>query len=73
MRAQIFGKKAWTLSVWEDEAALDEFVGKLPHSDVMKEISYQLTGGQKFVRWKIQGSNLPPKWDDALRHIETAS
>jgi hypothetical protein len=73
MRAQIFGKKAWTLSVWENEDALEEFVEKMPHSGVMRDISHQLTGGQRFVRWRIQGSHVPPSWEDALTKIDESS
>ena len=69
MRAEIFGKKAWTLSVWRDEAALDEFEKNSPHSDAMKNVSHQLTGSQKFVGWKILSSNVPPDWNDALNRI----
>ncbi len=37
MKTQILGKKAWTLSVWEDEAALQDFVQKTPHAEVMRK------------------------------------
>ena len=70
LRAQLLGKKAWTLSVWKDEAALAEFVRKAPHADTMKGLRSQLTDARRFVRWKVAGSDVPPKWDDALRRIE---
>ncbi len=59
LRAQLLGKKAWTLSVWEDERALTEFVGKSPHVDTMKKVS--LGEERKFVRWKLMGSEIPPE------------
>src|SRR5438128_7581284 len=31
LRAQLLGKKAWTVSIWEDARALIEFVGKSHH------------------------------------------
>jgi hypothetical protein len=43
MRAQLLGKKAWTISIWQDEVTLNEFVGKVPHSETMKSVSHQLT------------------------------
>jgi heme-degrading monooxygenase HmoA len=67
LRAQLLGKKAWTLSVWEDERALNEFVRKSPHVDTMRKVS--LGEARKFVRWKLLGSEVPPKWDDALAHL----
>src|SRR5207302_448223 len=35
-RAKLFRRRFWTLSAWEDEKALMEFVGKVPHLDTMK-------------------------------------
>jgi Domain of unknown function (DUF3291) len=70
MRADVFGKKAWTISVWEDEAALNEFVDRVPHSETMKNTAHQLSGAQKFVTWKIQGSSVPLRWEEALRHLD---
>ena len=70
LRAQLLGKNSWTLSVWEDEAALSEFVRKAPHADTMRNLRSQLTDARRFVRWKVAGSDLPPRWDDALKRIE---
>ena len=67
LRAQLLGKKAWTLSVWEDERALNEFVRESPHVDSIRKVS--LGEARKFVRWKLLGSEVPPKWDDALAHL----
>jgi hypothetical protein len=73
MRAQIQGKKAWTVSVWQDEAALKSLVGKDPHAKTMKSFSHQLTGLQEFVSWKISGSALPPNWSSVMKHLEGES
>src|SRR5207237_844008 len=35
-RAKLFRHRFWTLSAWEDEKALMDFVGKVPHRDTMK-------------------------------------
>ena len=72
MRAQLLGKKAWTLSVWEDEAALQEFVRKSPHADTMRKPIIQL-GKSRFVRYELAGSNVPPSWDEALAQLEKRS
>lgn len=68
MRTEIFGKRAWTVSVWEDETALNNFVRKVPHAETMKEL--QLGRARKFVRWTLPGSKVPPSWDDAFQRLK---
>lgn len=72
MRAQLLGKRAWTLSVWEDEAALHEFVRGSPHVDTMRRPMIQ-PGKARFVRFKLDGSKVPPSWDEALGQLEKGS
>jgi quinol monooxygenase YgiN len=55
----------WTLSVWRDQAALDEFVRRPPHRDAMAELPLALQGFRTTV-WSSPGSAVPPSWDDAL-------
>jgi hypothetical protein len=64
--ARPLAKRFWTLSVWEDEAALRAFVRAQPHAQTM-ELMRSHMGKTKFVRWTVQGSQIPPAWDDALR------
>ena len=66
MRAKLFSRRFWTLSVWEDSVALMEFVAKVPHSDSMKAMAPYM-GQTKFTRWKVVGSALPLRWDEAIR------
>jgi hypothetical protein len=68
LQAQLLSRRFWTLSVWEDEQALMEFVYRLPHSEVMTSLAADM-GPTKFTQWKIQGSLLPPRWDDAKRRM----
>ncbi|HEV2911699.1 MAG TPA: DUF3291 domain-containing protein [Pyrinomonadaceae bacterium] len=68
LQAQLLSRKFWTLSVWEDEPALTEFVYRLPHSEVMKSLANDMDK-TKFTQWKIQGAALPPRWDDAKRRM----
>ena len=59
-------KSFWTLSVWEGEAALQEFINHPPHVRLMTSlVSYM--NETKFVRWTVKGSELPLLWNDALR------
>jgi len=66
MRAKVFSRRFWTLSVWESDRAVMDFVAKVPHAEVMKELAPHM-GATSFTRWKLFGSGVPPRWDDAIR------
>jgi quinol monooxygenase YgiN len=66
LRAKILQRNFWTLSVWENEGALIDFVTKVPHREAMKKISPYMAA-TKFTRWKARGSAIPPDWKDAIR------
>ena len=66
MRAQVLSRDFWTLSVWEDEAALMDFVSKIPHGEVMKALAHDM-GRTKITRWKVAGSALPLRWDEVVQ------
>ncbi len=67
VRAKLLKLNFWTLSVWEDEAALMDFVYRLPHGEIMQNLAPHM-GQTKFVRWKLKGTEVPPSWDDADKH-----
>lgn len=58
----------WTLSVWEDEGALQAFVPQNPHAGAMR-----LFGGGmanfRIERWTLAGTAVPPTWRDALARL----
>ncbi|MFZ1119548.1 MAG: antibiotic biosynthesis monooxygenase [Candidatus Binataceae bacterium] len=66
LRARVAAKQFWTLSAWEDAAALQAFVAAPPHVAIMKALAPYM-GATRFVRWSVKGSELPLRWDDALR------
>lgn len=66
MRAKILSRDFWTVSVWEDDRALMEFVRTAPHGEVMKSIAPHM-GATRFTRWKLRGSAVPPTWHDAMK------
>ena len=72
LRARPFSRNFWTLSAWESDRALRDFVGKLPHGEVMKALSPHM-GPTKFHSWKLRGSAIPPSWDDAVRRARQES
>ena len=64
-------KEYWTLSLWDDEPALQAFVGTRPHLDVMSRLAGEM-GQTQFGRWTMRGSDAPPNWKDALRRLQSA-
>jgi hypothetical protein len=72
LRAKLFTRRFWTLSVWEDSVALMDFVARVPHSDSMKAMA-PFMGKTKFTQWKVSGSNVPLRWDEAIGRIAQGS
>lgn len=64
--ARPLSKRFWTLSAWESEAALRAFVQSQPHQRIMTALAPHMDK-TKFVRWIVEGRDLPLRWDDALR------
>jgi quinol monooxygenase YgiN len=62
----------WTLSVWEDAAALGRFIQESPHRDAMEELPKVLSGFRT-TRWTSPGNAVPPGWSDALTRGEAGS
>jgi hypothetical protein len=58
----------WTLSVWQDRMALSEFVHANPHQEIMRK-TVPLMGETKFVYWKVDGTEIPLRWDEAKARL----
>jgi hypothetical protein len=71
LRARILTRQFWTLSVWEGDAALHQFVVANPHAQVMMALREKMDQ-TRFVRWSMRGSELPPPWHDAFARRGTA-
>jgi hypothetical protein len=69
LRARLLARTFWTLSAWQDEQALREFVMKRPHLDAMKQMEPYMNPAH-FLRWKVTGADLPLRWADAVRRFE---
>lgn len=72
MRAKLLSRRFWTLSVWDNDKALMEFVAKVPHGEAMKQIAPYMDKAN-FWRWKAQSSDIPPRWDDAMRRAAASA
>ena len=65
LRAHIRTRQFWTLSAWEGEAALHQFVVEQPHGHVMMALRGKMAQTH-FVRWSMRGTAFPPLWQDAF-------
>jgi hypothetical protein len=66
LRAQLLSRKFWTLSAWESNEALMNFVKKNPHGSSMQAMVKDM-GKTGFTQWKVKGKELPLKWDEAMQ------
>jgi hypothetical protein len=65
LRARLLTRQFWTLSVWEGDAALDQFIFAHSHAHVMMALQGKM-GQTHFVQWSIRGAEFPPRWPAAL-------
>ena len=68
LRARPLARDYWTLSVWENEAALGEFMRTPPHVQLMTSLK-PLMGPTKFVQWTISAADGRPGWGAALERL----
>ena len=45
-----------------------EFVRRVPHGKVMVALTPHMDKTQ-FVRWRMKGSKVPPKWEEGLGQL----
>jgi len=58
------------LSVWANESALTEFAPTGQHSQAIKKFK-PLMESFKVIKWEISGSDVPPKWEEALKKLQS--
>ncbi|HET8921535.1 MAG TPA: hypothetical protein VFN26_00915 [Candidatus Acidoferrum sp.] len=69
LRAKLLSRNFWTLSAWTDEKSLMDFVMKTPHAQAMKTMLPHM-GPTKFTKWKVSGSALPLRWEEAMQRSQ---
>ena len=62
--AHLLSREFWTVSVWEGDAALMDFVQRAPHSTVMEKLRFHM-GPTRFTYWQVSGAAIPPTWQEA--------
>ena len=60
----------WTLSAWQNQAALSATIGRQPHRDVMQRFRPKMAGS-RFITWTVPMSALTPNWPEALRRLDS--
>jgi len=69
LRVKFLRRDFWTLSVWESEQDLTQFVQKIPHGKVMVALKPHMAE-TKFVQWKLEGSTVRPSWEEAFKRLQ---
>jgi Domain of unknown function (DUF3291) len=68
LRAKPLARDYWTLSVWNDRAALEQFMRTAPHVGVMGSLRPHMKP-TKFVQWQITAADGRPDWAGALARL----
>jgi len=69
-RLEFLGKKVVMLAVFKDEASLNDFAHSGKHAHCMEKTKPALKAEMKYARWRIAGSDVPPKLEDAISRFE---
>ena len=69
LRAKLLSRDFWTLSVWQDQKTLMDFVSNMPHGEAMKAMTPHM-GRTKITQWKVAGSALPLSWNEAIERSQ---
>ena len=68
LRGRLVGREVWTLTVWEDEESIADFVTSGAHWEALQDV--EVIEGIGTVEWAIEPSELPPSWSDALDRLD---
>ena len=68
LRAKPLARDYWTLSVWNDRVALEQFMRTPPHVRLMGSLK-PFMGPTKFVQWQITTADGRPSWTEAFEHL----
>lgn len=72
IRAEPFRRIFWTLSAWESEDAIREFVRSDYHRSVMAKYRDRMIGAHFHTWSEVDSTMRRVSWDDAHRRYETA-
>ncbi|MFC5751189.1 DUF3291 domain-containing protein [Actinomadura rugatobispora] len=68
LRAWPLRRTFWTVSAWEDEAAIRAYAGTEPHRSTMRR-KRAVMRESDFVFWNVPAGDLPVSWEEVERRI----
>ena len=69
LRRELLGNTAWTLTVWNDEQSMRNFVRSPVHQTAIAQVGPTALR-IRFARFALAPNAPPPTWDEALAQIE---
>jgi heme-degrading monooxygenase HmoA len=69
IRKEILGDEAWTITVWKDEASVENFSKSEIHRQAVTEGRASLVA-TKFRRLTLPASQIPLSWKEAEKYLE---
>ncbi|MBM3945525.1 MAG: DUF3291 domain-containing protein [SAR202 cluster bacterium] len=70
LRANLFKRRFWTVSVWDDPASIKTFMQAEPHATAMRMSPEWAGGGAAFVRWESEDRAVD--WKVAEERLRTS-
>ena len=68
MEAKPWSLRALTISVWENQQALNNFVCQAPHSKIMQSLAPDM-GKTQFAQWSVTSQEIPLHWSSAKARL----
>lgn len=69
LRAEMFGRERWTMTVWTDELSMLDFVTSGAHVQAMQDTATVLDGLHT-ASFEVSKAEMPPTWDQALAELD---
>ncbi|MDX1958258.1 MAG: DUF3291 domain-containing protein [Leptospiraceae bacterium] len=69
IRRQLFQRKAWTMTVWESEEDMDNFVYSGTHKKAMKD-AFDAMVSTRFARVELTFKEIPISWEKAEKFLD---
>jgi heme-degrading monooxygenase HmoA len=69
IRRKLFGDEVWTMSAWEDETSLENFIYTHSHEKAIEQSSDTLELNHS-VRIELPRKMIPIPWEEAERELE---
>lgn len=65
--ADLLTLRLYTLCAWKSDSHLRDFVNAAPHSRASAAFRQGMREPSVFVRWEVQGTDLPLAWAEAVQ------